>query len=100
MRQHGTVSERVRQCGTGSERVRQWDKFRVGETVWDRFREGGRVRQCDRIAQSVTGWSDQDWGGGGSLQTTQDIPVVESNHSVRRVRTSASVTAPHKLTAE
>ena len=48
--------------------------------------------------------SDQDGGGGGgqggSLQTTQDIPVVESNHSVRRVRTSASVTAPHKLTAE
>ena len=79
-----------------------WDRFSEGETVWDRFREGGRVRRCDRIAQSVTGWNPIKMGGGGvcSLQTTQDIPVVESNHSVRRVRTSASVTAPHKLTAE
>ncbi len=31
----------------------------------DRFREGGRVRQCDRIAQSVTGWSLIKMGGGG-----------------------------------
>ena len=66
--------------------------------MWDRFREGGRVRQCDRIAQCDGVESDQDQGF--SLQTTQDIPVVESNHSVRRVRTSASVTAPHRLTAE
>ena len=27
------------------------------------------------------------------------IPVVESSHSANRVRTSARVTAPHKLTA-
>ena len=61
--------DRFREGETVWDRFREgetvWDRFREGETVLDRFREGGRVRRCDRIAQSVTGWSPIKMGGGG-----------------------------------